>query len=424
MRELPRIVREFLATESAGGVALLVAALVALAWANSPWRASYEAVWHTELSVDLGRLSLQADLRHWVNEGLMALFFLVVGLEVKRELVRGDLRDPRKAALPALAAAGGMIVPAVIFLAVNPGGEAGRGWGIPMATDIAFAVGVVALLGQRVPSSLKLFLLTLAVVDDIGAILVIAVFYTGDLQPAFLALAGLFVVVMVAVTRAGTPSVAPYLLFGVLVWLATRASGVHATIAGVALGLVVPARPAVPASVARQWATDLSEEPDQAELASMTRMVRSAVSPAERLERMLHPWTSFLVIPVFALANAGVAVGGSSLQAPGASGVAFGVGAGLVVGKTVGITGASWLGVRSGLGRLPKGASWPMMTGIAAAGGIGFTVSLFIAELAFESASLRDASKIGVLAGSVLAAALAALILGRSCRRREPATAS
>ena len=416
----PRIVREFLATESAGGVALLAATLVALAWANSPWRASYQALWHTELSVGLGRLVITADLRHWVNEGLMAIFFLVVGLEVKRELVRGDLRDPRKAALPALGAAGGMVVPALIFLAANPGGPAARGWGIPMATDIAFALGVVALLGSRVPSSLKLFLLTLAVVDDIGAIVVIAVFYAGDLRPALLLLAALILVVIVGLRWVGSVSVAPYLLLGVLVWLATRASGVHATIAGVALGLVSPTRPPVAGSVAREWTTHLSEEPSQAELATMTRLVRSAVSQTERLQRMLHPWTSFFVVPVFALANAGVELSGRSLEQPGTARVAFGVGLGLVLGKLLGITGAAWLGVRTGLARLPEGASWPMLAGVAALGGIGFTVSLFVTELAFASAALREAAKIGVLAASVVAAAVGASVLARAGRGSSP----
>ena len=416
LRELPRIVREFLATESAGGVVLLVATLVALAWTNSPWRASYGAFWHTELSVGLGRLSIAEDLRHLVDEALMAVFFLVVGLEVKRELIRGDLRDPRTAALPAFAAVGGMVVPALIYLAFNPGGEAGRGWGVPMATDIAFAAGLVALLGRRVPSSLKLFLLSLAVVDDIGAIVVIAVFYAGDLNPAFLGVACLVLLAVLVVRRTGTAAVGPYLLLGALAWLATRASGVHPTVAGVALGLLVPARPPVPAAVARRWATDLGEEPTQAELDSMTRTVRTAVSPAERLERALHPWASFLVVPVFALANAGIELTAASLQAPGATSVALGVAVALVLGKLVGITGAAWMAVRAGVARLPQEASWSSVAGVAAVGGIGFTVSLFVAELAFASPGLRDAAKLGVLAGSGVAAALGALVLVRTGR--------
>jgi len=352
-------VRQFLETEAAGGMVLLVAAVAALVWANSPWRASYEVLWHTDLSVGLGRFVLVEDLRHWVNDGLMALFFFVVGLEIKRELVHGELRDPRVAAMPAIAALGGMAVPALLFLLVTAGGGGSKGWGIPMATDIAFAIGVVALLGSRVPASLKLFLLTLAIVDDIGAIVVIAFFYATDVQPIFLAGALALVTAMLGLRRAGVVWLAPYVVLGVGVWLATQASGVHATIAGVALGLLAPARPLTPAAVAREWAGDLSDDPGPAELDAMTRLAQTSVSPAERLEHRLHPWTSFVVVPVFALANAGVVIKADAFDAPATAGVALGVVLGLVVGKLVGITAATWLAVRSGLGRLPEGATWP-----------------------------------------------------------------
>lgn len=291
-----------------------------------------------------------------------------------------------------------------------------------MATDIAFAVGVVALLGSKVPASLKLFLLTLAIVDDIGAIVVIAIFYAGDVQPAFLAVALVLLATMVALRRGGVVWLAPYVLLGVGVWTATRASGVHATIAGVVLGLLAPARPLTPAAVARQWAGDLTDEPSPGELDAMTQLAKTSVSPAERLEYMLHPWTSFLVVPLFALANVGVAFRADSLDDRATLGVAAGVFLGLVVGKVVGITGASWLAVRSGVGRLPEGATWPMVAGIGLVGGIGFTVSLFITELAFDSAALRDAGKIGVLAASTVAAVLGALVLARACRQSSPDT--
>jgi NhaA family Na+:H+ antiporter len=415
-RRPPRVVRRFLGTEAAGGVVLLVAAVVALAWANSPWSASYQTVWDTEISLRLGRFVLADDLHHWVNDGLMALFFFVVGLEIKRELVHGDLRDPRTAAMPAVAAAGGMAVPALLFLLVTAGSAGSRGWGIPVATDIAFAVGIVALLGSRVPASLKLFLLTLAIVDDIGAIVVIALFYAGDVRPAFLAAAGALLVLMGGLRRVGVVRMAPFVVLGVGVWLATRASGVHATLAGVVLGLLAPARPLTPAAVARVGAAELEDEPGPVELDAMTRLARTAVSPAERLEHLLHPWTSFLVIPLFALANAGVSISAGSFATPGTGAVTVGVMVGLVVGKTVGITAAAWLAVRSGLGRLPEGATWPMVAGIAIVAGIGFTVSLFIAELAFAAGSLQDAAKVGVLAASTVAAVLGLIVLSRACR--------
>lgn len=416
-RRVPRVVRKFLDTEAAGGVVLLIAAVVALVWANSPWVGAYHALWGTDLSVGVGRFVLVEDLAHWVNDGLMAVFFFVVGLEIKRELVVGDLREVRVAAMPVIAAVGGMIVPAALFLAVTAGGDGARGWGIPIATDIAFAVGVVALLGSRVPSSLKLFLLTLAIVDDIGAIVVIAVFYSSDVSLRFLAAAVGLLVVMLGLRRLGVVWLPPYVVLGVAVWLATRGSGVHATIAGVVLGLLAPARPLTPAAVARRWAGDLVDEPDAAELDVMVRLAKTSVSPAERLQHLLHPWTSFVVVPVFALANAGVTIGSKSFDAPGAASVTVGVAVGLVVGKVLGISVASWVAVRLGLGRLPDGASWPMVIGIAATGGIGFTVSLFITELAFDAGPLQESAKIGVLGASTLAAAVGMVVLLRACRR-------
>lgn len=300
--------------------------MVALVWASSPWSEAYEAL---------------ARGRPWVNAGLMPLFFFVVGLELKRELVHGSLRDRRASVVPVAGAAGGMVVPALVYLVVSRGHEGvAHGWGIPMATDIAFAIGVVSLLGSRVPASLKLFLLTLAVVDDIGAIVVIAVVYAGD------GLAG------------------------------------HVGVVGVVLGMLVPARPS-----------------------------------AVRLERFLHPWTSFVVLPLFALANAGVNLRGSGLAGGGPAAVATAVAAGLVLGKAAGITGAVWLAVRSGQGRLPDGATWPMVVAVATVGGVGFTVALFVAELAFAPGPFQDAAKVGVLAGSAVAALAGVGILHRACPR-------
>jgi Na+:H+ antiporter, NhaA family len=372
----------FAERETSGGIVLLGAAVLALAWANSPLGASYRTVWHAEVALHQG-------LQHWVNDALMAVFFLVVGLEIKRELVRGRLRDPRIAAMPAIAALGGMVVPAVLFLVLNRGGDGSAGWAIPTATDIAFAVGVVTVLGPRVPAPLKLFLLALAIVDDIGAIVVIGVFYPSDIRPGLLAAAAVIALAIAVLNRAGVTRLAPYLVAGAALWLVTYASGVHATIAGVALGLLIPARPAGPGSQ----------------------------SPGDRLDAALRHWSTFLVVPVFALANAGVVITAGAFDAPGTLGVAGGVVLGLVAGKTLGITGAAWLAVRTGLGRLPVGASWPMMVGIAAIGGVGFTVSLFIAELAFDSAALQDAAKVGVLTGSTVAAVVGGTVLRRACRR-------
>ena len=411
---LPRMVRHFLRTESAGGVVLLAGVVVALVWANSPWQASYESLWSTEVAVQIGRLRLGDDLRHWVNDGLMVLFFFVIGLEIKRELVHGDLRDPRTAALPALAALGGMVVPAMLYLLVAGGGAPSRGWGIPMATDIAFALGVVALLGRRVPPALKLFLLTLAIVDDLGAIAVIAVAYSSDLDPGALAGAGAAVATVVVLRRAGVTWVPAYLAVGGCAWLATLASGVHATIAGVVLGLLAPASPLAPAAVARAWAADLADDPSPEELAGMTRLAKESVSVAERLAHRLHPVTSFVVVPAFALANAGVELSTGAFEAPGTGAVALGVAVGLVAGKVVGITAFSWMTVRAGLGRLPDGVGWGQLVGIAAVAGIGFTVSLFIAGLAFDDPALVGAAKVAILAASGISALGGALLVARS----------
>jgi len=318
--------------------------------------------------------------------------------------------------MPAIAALGGMVVPAMLFALVAAGTDGARGWGIPMATDIAFAIGVVALLGSRLPASLKLFLLTLAIVDDIGAILVIGVFYSSSLEPRFLLVALALVAVIVLLNRAGVVWAAPYLVLGASLWLATYASGVHATLAGVVLGLLTPARSLLPATVARNWADDLDDEPSAHELDTMTKLARHAVSPAERIADLLHPWTSFLIVPLFALANAGVVIKSDSFDAPGATTLTVAVMVGLVVGKTLGIAGAAWLAARTGIARLPDGATWPMILAISTVAGIGFTVSLFIAELAFTVGPLQDAAKVGVLAASAVAALVGGLALRRACR--------
>jgi NhaA family Na+:H+ antiporter len=411
---LTRAVREFVATEVAGGLVLVVAAALALVWVNAPWGETYEELWQTPLAISLGDWTLSLDLRDWVNEGLMTLFFLVVALEIKRELLEGELRDPRRAVLPLIGAIGGMVVPALIYLAIAGGGPAGRGWGIPMATDIAFALGVAALVARNLPSPLRLFLLTLAIVDDIGAILVIAVFYSGGAQWAWLAAAAAVFLVAYAIRAAGIVFTPVFVALGIGVWLCLHESGLHATLAGVAMGLLTPAKPTLDREILVDQSDEMLDVYSPQAARSTSRMARLAVSQLEWLLHGLHPWTTLVIVPLFALANAGVALSGGALSEAATSKVAWGVVVGLVVGKTIGITGASWLACRLGFASLPTDARWRGMVGVAALGGIGFTVSLFISELAFESGALADDAKIGILVASVVASAAGALILRSS----------
>jgi NhaA family Na+:H+ antiporter len=413
-----RPLRDFLATETSGGVVLLAATAVALVWANSPWKDSYTELWTTDLTIALGGHELSMDLQHWVNDGLMTLFFFVVGLEIKRELVDGELRDPRAAALPAISAVGGMVVPALIYIALNPSGDAFDGWGIPMATDIAMAVGVLSLFSRRVHPSLKLFLLALAIVDDIGAILVIAIFYSSGIEAAWL-LAGLgFVAAMIVLRMAGVISFAPYVVLGVALWFAIEESGVHATIAGVALGLLTPARP-----FRRPELIDADELSDLSSVEAVretTSLARQSVSVVEYLEDLLHRWTSLVIVPLFALANAGVVITGGALTDALGSRVTQGIVIGLVVGKLVGISSFAWLAQRLGVAVLPAGATWRGLVAVAAIAGIGFTVSLFVASLAFVGPTL-DEAKLGILTAYVLAAAVGGALVLRLPRQEERA---
>jgi Na+:H+ antiporter, NhaA family len=432
-RYVPRTVvqpmQRLMRNEAAGGIVMLVAAVVALVWANSPWGDIYQELWSTTLVVELGDL-VHLDhltLQHWVNDALMAIFFLLVGLEIKREVVHGDLRDLRSVALPIMAALGGMVVPAAIFVAFNAGGPGADGWGIPMATDIAFAVGIVTLLGTRVPMAAKIFLLTLAVADDIGAIVVIAVFYTSDLSLGWLAWALLGLGVVVALRRGDVQSLAAYLAVGAFVWFALLESGVHATLAGVALGLLTPAWPLHSprhfSGVARGLLDRMDrahddeiltgEEYEENEQLSieLARAARYATSPLERLEAALSPWVSFVVVPVFALANAGVRLSGDALSGIFSDPVVVGVALGLVVGKTVGVFAASFIAVQLGIGRLPAGTTWRHVLGLAMVAGVGFTVALFVASLSFTDPDLTDSSKIGILGGSAVAGIVGYLFL-------------
>jgi Na+:H+ antiporter, NhaA family len=419
-RSGPRVIaplREFLHTESAGGVILAVAALVALVWANSPWKDAYFDLWHTDLSISLGDHTLDLDLQEWVNEGLMAIFFFVVGLEIKRELVEGELRGAHRAVLPAVAALGGMVVPALIYLAINAGGDGADGWGIPMATDIAMAVGILSLLGRRVVPSLKLFLLALAIVDDIGAIAVIAIFYTDDIDYDSLLIAMGLVAALVVMRSLDVRTTLPPLAVGCGLWLALHESGVHATVAGVILGLMAPTRPHLqPELVDESALTDLSSVAAARETATLARQ---SISVVEWLEHVLHPWSSFVIVPLFALANAGVTISTDALSDAVTSAVTLGALLGLVVGKLAGITAFTWLAARLGIGVLPEGATWRGIAGVAAVAGIGFTVSLFITGLAFDDPGLQDEAKVGILAAAIVAGALGAVVLAAPGRARS-----
>lgn len=412
-RSVARPVQRFLHVEASGGVLLVAAAVAALVWANSPWSAAYHQLWATEVSIELGGYAISQDLRHWINDGLMTLFFFVIGLEIKQEMTTGQLTQPRDAAIPVLGALGGMVVPAFFFLVFNLGGDGAKGWGIPMATDIAFALGVLALLGSRVPSAVKVLLLALAIVDDVGAIIVIALFYSDGLDARWGAAAVAGLLAIWVLRRAGVRYLPVYVILGFGIWLATFESGVHATIAGVALGLLSPTKAFLPEVDADRVAGELSADTavTAAEVRDISFRIRESVPVTERLQDQLHPWTSYVIVPVFALANAGVTLSADTLGDAATSPVAIGVVFGLVVGKLVGVAGAIALAVRFGVGHLPDGVTTRHVLGLASVAGIGFTVSIFVAGLAFDDPVLSDQATIGVLAASVLAAAVGSAIL-------------
>lgn len=407
-------VAAFVNTEASGAILLLAATLVALAWANSPWEGSYFDFWHARLSADFNLFRIEETLGHLVNDGLMAIFFFVVGLEIKRELVRGELASPRKAALPVAAAVGGMVVPAIIYAAWNVGGEGAKGWGIPMATDIAFAMGVLALLGTRAPFSLKVFLLALAIVDDLGAILVIALFYTESVSFE----AGVWALILAAAIfgagRAGLRSTDIYVVLGIAFWIAVYKTGVHATVAGVVLAMLTPARAFYPQRAFESNAMDLlvayrhardrgDQEQAQQVLSEIEELSRDTEAPLDRLEHQLHPWVSYLIVPVFALANAGVVLSGGLIADAVESPVTLGIVLGLAVGKPLGVVLACLVAVRLGVAQLPSNTHFGHIIGIGLVAGIGFTVSLFITGLAFSEQALADEARIGILAASFVA---------------------
>ena len=424
-------IQEFLHQEASGGILLIIATVIALAWANSPFAESYHHLWHTYLSIDLGGIGLKYSLHHWINDGLMVIFFFVVGLEIKRELLVGELSSVKKAALPIAAALGGMVFPALIYTIFNLGTEGASGWGIPMATDIAFVVGILALLGKRVPLALKIFILALAIVDDLGAVLVIAIFYTSNISFTSLLIGGGFLVLLIAMNRMGVRNLLIYTLVGVGLWLAFLKSGVHATVAGVLLAFTIPVSSRINTKKFKNETESLLKDFDNAGehgdnvLTNSDRLsiidqiennCEKILTPLQRFEHGLHPWVSFFIMPVFALANAGVTIG-SGLTSAITHPVSIGIILGLFLGKQIGIFSFSYLAVKLKLASEPEGVSWKKIYAASVLAGIGFTMSLFIANLAFNSPELLNISKVGILAGSLLSGIIGFIILKSALRK-------
>jgi NhaA family Na+:H+ antiporter len=426
-------IQEFLHQEASGGILLIIATVIALAWANSSFADSYHHLWHTYIKIDVGGVGLNYSLHHWINDGLMVIFFFVVGLEIKREMLVGELSSAKKAALPIAAAFGGMIFPALIYTMFNLGSEGASGWGIPMATDIAFVVGILALLGNRVPLALKIFILALAIVDDLGAVLVIAIFYTSNISFTSLSIAAGLIVLLIAMNRMGVRNLLVYTLVGIALWLAFLKSGVHATVAGVLLAFTIPVSSRINTKKFKNETENLLKDFDNAGehgedvLTNSQRLsivdqiennCEKILTPLQRFEHGLHPWVSFFIMPVFALANAGVAVSdelGSALTHP----VSIGIVLGLFLGKQIGIFSFSYLAVKLKLASEPEGVSWKKIYAASVLAGIGFTMSLFIANLAFNSPELLNISKVGILAGSLLSGIVGFIILKSALSKKQ-----
>ncbi|GAA2879019.1 hypothetical protein GCM10010472_41030 [Pseudonocardia halophobica] len=408
--ELSRAARQFLRTESGSAVMLISAAVIALLWANLPL--GYETFWHTQLAMNLGEWSLSLDLRHWVNDGLMVLFFFSVGLEIAREMTLGELRGFRAVAAPAAAAVGGLVIPALVFLAFNAGTVAQNAWGITISTDTAVLLGVLALVGPRCPDQLRVFLLALAIVDDIGAVIAIAVFYTEQVDVLALFLAILLFAALLGLRFVRFWRTPFYAVIGVVMWVAVLASGVHPSVVGVALGLLVnayaPRRQDMKRALIVGKTFILDPTPERALAAQAA--VTEAVSPNERLQLKIQPWSSYVIVPLFVLANAGVVLDRETLTAAFASPLTWGIIVGLVLGKPIGVTLGTWVALRTGIGRVPDTLRWGQLFGGAGLSGIGFTVALFVTELALDDELLISEAKIGILTGSVLAALVGWLV--------------
>jgi NhaA family Na+:H+ antiporter len=426
--------QEFIHGATSGGIVLLLAAVAALIIVNTPLRTDYESVLNTYIGFEIGPYVLRETLLHWINDGLMAIFFFQVGLEIKREIWAGELSSPRAALLPVVAALGGALVPALIYLVANLGGAGNRGWGIPMATDIAFALGVLALVGNKVPFALKIMLTAIAIIDDLIAVLVIALFYSGSISFGALLVAFGFLGVLLLMNILGLRVIPLYVLVGVLVWLAFLESGIHATVAGVLVALTIPARNRIAQatflartralldrfeeSSKREPYSILQDEEQQSAVISLEEECEAVQAPLQKMEHALHNWVSFAIMPIFALANAGVALTLDSLEGTTLP-VAAGIIAGLLIGKPVGLFGATWIAVRTGLVTLPSGVNWRHVLGLACLGGVGFTMSLFIATLAFEGSELLETAKIGILVASLAAGTLGFVVLRQATRDGE-----
>lgn len=417
IQRLQRPFSAFMHVESASGIVLLICTAVALLAANSPYGEAYDHFWHQSVRVAIGDFELAYPLSHWINDGLMVIFFFVIGLEIKRELVIGELADPKKVVLPVAAAIGGVVVPITIFLALQYGQPGQSGWAVPMATDIAFVVGCMSLLGHRIPHGLKVLMLSLAIVDDLMAVVVIAVFYTSTISSGWLGAAAGGLLVVILMNRLGVRSVGLYVIVGVFVWLCALKSGVHPTIAGVLLGLLTPANPWIGGrkfmgflrhtdETLRKEETTLDRA--RALVADLSFASREAVSPLYRLETGLHPWVGFVIMPLFALANAGVRLEVDLVTEP----VAIAVASGLLFGKGIGIFGASWLTEKIGWAARPAGVTWATLAGAALLGGIGFTMAIFIASLSLSGDHLV-AAKIGIIMGSFTSACAGLFVLSR-----------
>lgn len=404
---------------------LLVCAIIALVWANTPWSDSYFSLLETTVTAAIGGFEISKSLLLWINDGLMALFFFVVGLEIKREVMIGELADRKKAALAVAGALGGMAVPALVYVIVNLGTDTLDGWGIPMATDIAFALGILALMGDRAPLSLKVFLAALAIVDDLGAVLVIALFYTAEISAGYLLAGGVFLAALVFANRLGIHKTFVYVLLGIGLWACVLKSGIHATVAGVLLAMCIPARRKIDAPSFLERAKKLLYEFEEdlkpgitepttdqrGALHAMEVASTNAESPLIRMEHAMHSWSAFFIVPVFAFANAGVAFGGDINVF---SGVSLGIILGLFVGKQIGVFGMAWLAVKMGWANMPSGVSWMQIWGVSLLCGIGFTMSLFIAGLAFTDAATIDNAKVGILLASLISGAVAWVVLSRA----------
>lgn len=432
---LLRPINEFLHQEASGGILLIICTVIALVWANTALAHTYHDLWHTHLVVSLGSLlTLDYSIHHWINDGLMAIFFFTVGLEIKRELLVGELSSFQKASLPIAGALGGMIVPAILYTVFNTGGEGARGWGIPMATDIAFVVGIMALLGPRVPLTLKIFVLALAIADDIGAVLVIAIFYTAEISTTALIIAAIVLVILLLLNRLGTKSLILYTILGVILWLAFLKSGVHATIAGVLLAFTIPAVSRYDTNkfsdkvkqlinnfdaTGDHWKNVLNNAERQHDVLAIESSCEKILTPLQRFEHGLHPWVSFFIIPVFALANAGVTLAGLDILDSLLSPVSLGIVVGLFIGKQFGIFAFSYIAVKLKMASLPEGVNWKKLYGAGILAGIGFTMSLFIANLAFNSEELLNIAKVGILAGSLLSGIIGFLILKSALNKKQ-----